>query len=195
MKKLLLGAVAFAVLVGCSSGEVPVPSFDAQPTFTVSTPTANPKSIPLSIPLPTRVKVPEIQVDSDLIYTNLKSDGTLETPSVHEPKQASWYSGSPRPGDVGPAIVLGHVDGDRQQGVFYRLRELKVGSQITIEREDRSTVSFTVYKVIHADKDDFPTNLVYGDTAGSEIRLITCGGVFNRAKRSYEDNIIVFGKR
>lgn len=193
MKKLLLGVVVCSsVLVGCSE-PVNVPTFSEQPTISVSkSPSA--KVATLS-PLPKWVKVPEIQVDSDLTYTNLNPDGTLETPSVHQPKQASWYSGSPRPGDVGPAIVLGHVDGDRQQGVFYRLRELKVGSQITIEREDRSTVSFTVYKVIHADKDHFPTNLVYDNTAGSEIRLITCGGVFNRTKHSYEDNIIVFGKR
>lgn len=191
MKKLLLGVVVCTALVGCSPS-VNVPTFDEQPTISVSKPLA---PVSVSIPLPTRVRVPDIQVDSDLIYTNLNSDGTIETPSVHSPKQASWFKGSPRPGDVGPAIVLGHVDGDRQQGVFYRLRQLKVGSQITIDREDRSTISFTVYKVVHADKDHFPTDLVYGNTDDSQIRLITCGGVFNRSERSYEDNIIVFGKR
>jgi sortase (surface protein transpeptidase) len=191
MKKLLIGGVALAVLVGCSN-PVNAPAFKEQPAISVSKPATAPASLSS---LPKWIRVPEIGVDSSLIYTNLNPDGTIETPSVHQPKQASWYSGSPRPGDVGPAIVLGHVDGDHQQGVFYRLRELKVGSKVDIEREDGSTVSFTVYKVVHADKDEFPTNLVYGNTAGSEIRLITCGGAFDRSKRSYEDNIIVFGKR
>jgi sortase (surface protein transpeptidase) len=84
------------------------------------------------------------------------------------------------------------VDGDGKFGIFHRLRELKVGSQVAIERVDGSTVSFVAYRVERFNKDTFPTQDVYGNTEGSELRLITCGGVFNPKVRSYEDNIVVF---
>lgn len=187
MRKLLLIGVAIATLVGCSSG-IPIPTFqDEQPAIVVSKPPHIPSALPISI------RIPEIKSESSLVYTNLNPDGTIETPSVHSPKQASWYEGSPRPGDAGPAIVLGHVDGDGEFGIFHRLRELKIGSQITIDRENGPSISFTVYDVIRVSKDKFPTERVYGNTEASEIRLITCGGLFNRTERSYVDNIVVFG--
>jgi len=181
MKYLLLLGVVLAALVGCSSAVM-----DEQPTIVV------PEHTPAA--LPTSLSIPSIQAESSLVQTGLLPDGTLETPDVTLPLQASWYDGSVRPGDPGPAIVLGHVDGGGKFGIFHRLRELKTGSEVTIDREDGSTVRFVVYRMLKVDKDKFPTDVVYGNTEEPELRLITCGGVFDRKVRSYEDNIIAFAK-
>jgi len=94
----------------------------------------------------------------------------------------------------GPAVVLGHVDGNRQKGIFYRLKELTPGDRISVSRKDGSTAVFVVRKVDQVDKDAFPENLVYGNTSDAELRLITCGGSFDRTAHSYVDNVIVFAE-
>ncbi|WP_241832795.1 class F sortase [Amycolatopsis sp. CB00013] len=110
------------------------------------------------------------------------------------PMQAGWYEPGPAPGQTGPAVIVGHVDGASQPGIFYRLHELAPGDRVTVERADGSVVTFVVRRTIHAPKDRFPTKEVYGRTAGPELRLITCGGSFDRAARSYRDNVIVFAQ-
>lgn len=113
---------------------------------------------------------------------------------MEEPTLASWYNLGPRPGEVGPAVVLGHVNGAGKQGIFANLRNSREGDRIVVSREDGSQVMFEVYKIRTIDKDRFPKDLVYGNTEGPEIRLITCGGELNRAARSYESNVIVFAR-
>ncbi|HWE88076.1 MAG TPA: sortase, partial [Pseudonocardiaceae bacterium] len=105
-----------------------------------------------------------------------------------------WFDG-PTPGEIGPAVILGHVDGDRQIGIFYRLHELVAGDQIVVTRQDGSMVTFAVTSVQQVPKTAFPTDQGYGNTTDPELRLITCGGSFNRAERSYVDNVIVYAKK
>jgi LPXTG-site transpeptidase (sortase) family protein len=138
---------------------------------------------------PTRVRVPRIGVDSSLVSLALDKAGKLEAPKVYD--KAGWYSGGPAPGDVGPAVLAGHVDSKAGPAVFYRLHELKVGDKIEVRR-GRDTVTFTVTGVTKHPKDRFPTAAVYGPTPGPELRLVTCGGVFDRLRNSYRDNVVVF---
>lgn len=148
-------------------------------------------------PLPVEITIPTIRAESSLIPIGLNTDGTLAVPPVDQPRQAAWYEDGPRPGEDGPAVIVGHVDGlvdgrAGQPGVFHRLGQLQRGDAVTVLREDRSTVTFRVYRVQRVAKDTFPTWEVYGPTAGPELRLITCSGVFDRAARSYRDNTIVY---
>jgi sortase (surface protein transpeptidase) len=118
------------------------------------------------------------------------ADGTMEVPPVGFP--AGWYSNAPTPGELGPAILAGHVDWGGRPGVFYRLRDLKSGDKITVDRQDGSAAVFRVTRVEQFPKNDFPTGLVYGDIDHAGLRVITCGGAFDRRARSYESNIVVF---
>jgi sortase (surface protein transpeptidase) len=93
---------------------------------------------------------------------------------------------------VGPAVILGHIDGNRQEGIFWRLHALKPGATVSIGRQDGTTVTFTVTKVAQVPKNAFPTTMVYGDTADPELRLITCGGAFDATTHNYLDNVIVY---
>lgn len=141
---------------------------------------------------PVRVEVPAIGVDSDLMDLGLRDNGTLEVPPEGFP--AGWFTGAPTPGEIGPAIIVGHVDWGGEPGVFYALHELKAGDEITVTREDGSTAVFRVTEVAEYPKDDFPTELVYGDLDYAGLRLITCGGVFDPVTGNYEDNIIAFAQ-
>ncbi len=139
---------------------------------------------------PTRVLVPSIGVDAEVIRLGLNPDRTLEVPSDFS--QAGWWTGGSMPGEDGPAVVAGHVDSRSGPAVFFRLRELTPGDIITLADDEGQQVRFVVDRVEQHPKDDFPTDAVYGPTEEPTLRLITCGGSFDRSVRSYRDNIVVF---
>lgn len=142
--------------------------------------------------VPVSVDVPSIDAHSSLVPLGVNADHTIEVPPVSEPLQAGWYTEGPTPGEVGPSVILGHIDGHHQKGIFWRLHEMRGGDKIDVRRQDGGTLTFTVYKVDQVAKSSFPTDAVYGDTARPELRLITCGGDFDAKAHSYLDNILVF---
>ncbi|GAA4616138.1 class F sortase [Saccharopolyspora hordei] len=144
-------------------------------------------------PRPRAIRIPSIPVESTLVPLGLNPDGTAEVPPVEDAEQAGWYRLGPGAGEVGPFVVLGHVDSHTEAGVFYRLRDLRPGDRVEVDRVDGSRVTYVVDRVETAPKDHFPTEAVYGDVPRPEIRLITCGGAFDEDARSYEDNVIVYG--
>lgn len=157
---------------------------------------AAPTSVPVTKPYdklrPTEVRIPKIQADSSLLAVAVDHTGQIAVPSVKEPMQAAWYRLSPVPGDIGPAIILGHVDGNHQPGIFYKLKDLTVGDEIFVSRSDGKNLRFVVDHTTQVPKDQFPQDAVYGNTDKPQLRLITCGGVFDHAQHSYEDNIVVY---
>ena len=116
--------------------------------------------------------------------------GTIEVPADFA--TAGWFAEGPRPGQPGPAVILGHVDSKAGPAVFYRLARLPVGAEVFVDRADGSTVDFRVRGTQHVAKTAFPTDLVYAPTLEPSLRLVTCGGGFDRAKGSYLDNVIVY---
>jgi len=183
----LLGLVLLAACAGSPDRAVPPPSpVPGAPSTTGSQPSG------MGASEPTAVDIPKIGAHSSLIPLGLNPDHTIEVPPVRTPMQAGWYSYGPTPGEIGPAVILGHVDGNKQQGIFYRLDELAPGDQASVSRKDGSTARFTVTKVERIAKNSFPTQAVYGDTPDAELRLITCGGSFDRVAHSYLDSIIVY---
>src|SRR4029453_18220007 len=116
-------------------------------------------------------------------------DGALTPPKNFA--KAGWYADGTRPGDVGPAVIAGHVDSKRGPAVFYKLRELQAGDLIAVTRGGK-TVRFRVVSTAWYPKKSFPTAEVYGPTPDRQLRLITCGGVFDHTLRSYKDNLVVY---
>ncbi|MDD7942881.1 sortase [Actinomycetospora lutea] len=105
---------------------------------------------------------------------------------------AGWYRHSPTPGERGPAVLLGHVDSAHDgPAVFFNLGALRPGDTASVRRADGRDAVFRVTRVATVPKDRFPTDEVYGDTTGAELRLITCGGTFDRGAGSYTDNVVV----
>jgi len=141
---------------------------------------------------PMRVQIPAIGVDAPVIRLGLNSDGTLEVPSDFS--VTGWWEGGPIPGDVGPAVIVGHVDNVNGPAVFYHLRDLRPGQIISVVRPDGRVANFAVESLAEFAKSNFPTARVYGATPDPQLRLITCGGRFDYTIHHYVDNIVVFAK-
>lgn len=143
-------------------------------------------------PDPATVTIPSIDVEAPVIDLWLNPDDTLQTPKDFS--ETGWWAGGSGVGEAGPALIAGHVDSFRGPAVFFRLDELDVGDEAHVTRDDGTTATFVVYDKQRVDKDQFPTDRVYGDTEVPELRLVTCGGAFDSSERSYEDNVIVYLK-
>jgi hypothetical protein len=156
--------------------------------------TAPPGRIPTALPRsnPVRVSIPAIDAASSLMPLGLNPDRTIQVPPLSNPLQAGWYSLGPTPGEAGSSVILGHVDGHNEPGIFFRLRDLRPGNPVLVAREDGVTARFVVYRTEQVPKDDFPTEKVYAATNRPELRLITCGGSFDWLSGNYRDNVIVF---
>ncbi|MEU6777673.1 class F sortase [Nonomuraea angiospora] len=141
---------------------------------------------------PTRIKIPKIKVNAPIGAVTVDSKGKLGTPPLTKPNQTGWYKGSPVPGELGPSVINGHVSTRKGPAVFDRLRELAKGDQIYVYRSDGKVTRFTVSGIEQASKSSFPTSRVYGNTTNAQLRLVTCGGVFNKTAHSYTDNIVVY---
>jgi sortase (surface protein transpeptidase) len=141
---------------------------------------------------PVAVRVPSVGISSPLVRLGLNPDHTLQVPDDY--RVAGWYIYRPVPGERGPGVLAGHIDSKKGPGVFYHLKDAPLGATIEVERNDGSVAQFVVTAKEQHNKDAFPTEHVYGPTKDAELRLITCGGTFNRATGHYTDNIIVFAK-
>ena len=142
---------------------------------------------------PVRVEIPAIGVSSPLVRLGLNPDGTMQVPGDYQ--VAGWFTGGPQPGQLGPAVIAGHVDSRTGPAVFYRLRDLRPGDQIRVVRADRRVVRFRVDSLASYPKQSLPGQEVYGATTAPVLRLITCGGTFDRARRSYRENLVVSATR
>ena len=140
-----------------------------------------PEPSTLTAPLPVALQIPAIGVRTRLIRLGLTRQGTLQVPG--STSVAGWYTGSPRPGEIGSSIIAGHIDSYLGPGVFYRLRELHPGNQIYVRQADGRFAVFRVTAVRQYPKARFPTAAVYGPVPDAELRLITCGGTSGYAKR------------
>ena len=144
-------------------------------------------------PVPVRLEIPRIEVSSRLQRLGKDRHGAVDVPSgPRQWEEAGWYAGGTRPGDPGSAVILGHVDSTSGPAVFYRLRELRRGDLVEVVRADGSRVRFVVQGVEQYPKRRFPTADVYYPTLTPMLRLVTCGGTFDRVSRHYRDNVIVF---
>lgn len=144
--------------------------------------------------VPVAISVRDLKIRSAVRPIGQNPDGTIAVPQPGPHyDEAAWYTGSPTPGQVGPAVIEGHVDSAAQgPSIFYRLGALTPGKRIEVTRADRSVATFVVDGVRRYPKDRFPTIAVYGNTDRAALRLITCGGSFDRARGHYRDNIVVF---
>ncbi len=139
---------------------------------------------------PARLQIPAIGVSTPLVRLGRLPDGSIEVP--HDWNTAGWYDLGPRPGQPGPAVILGHVDSKTGPAVFYRLRDLRPPDIVRVGLADGRILVFRVQRVERYPKNHFPTEAVYFPTLNRELRLITCGGEFDYARHSYLDNIVVY---
>lgn len=201
------------ILVACAAQQTPPkPSAAAahpSPTAASSTPPgmeskppASPEFVPpsqgttgpvLTRAVPISIDIPVIGVHSALMSLGQNPDGSIQVPPLSTNSVAGWYNRSPTPGQVGPSVILGHIDSKAYgPAVFFKLGALKPGNTVTVHRADHTIAVFRVDKVAEYAKTTFPTHQVYGNIDHAGLRLITCGGTFNPTAHSYDDNIIAY---
>ncbi|WP_285472841.1 class F sortase [Actinoplanes sp. NBRC 101535] len=139
---------------------------------------------------PTRLTIPALDVSVSVTDLGLAPDGTMEVPD--DARTVGWFTGAPTPGSLGPAILAGHVDYGGSAGTFARLTDLDQGDPIRVTRTDGLVATFAVTKVARFPKARFPAGEVYGPIDHAGLRLITCGGAFDRDTGHYVDNVVVF---
>jgi len=143
-------------------------------------------------PPPAEVRIPAVGIAGPVDPVGLDTAGSLVPPE--DTARTGWFAGGPAPGDVGPAVIVGHIDSYRGPGVFFRLAHAAPGEDVLVDQADGATLRFTITRVARYPKQAFPTAEVYGPTADAELRLVTCGGAFDRAARSYVDNVVVYAR-
>ncbi|MBV6701042.1 class F sortase [Kitasatospora aureofaciens] len=203
---LTAGAVAVALAAGgiwllrdgTADGAGPPLPPPSVPTSALRSPSASasptrpaPAVPPLPASVPTRIRIPAIKVDAPMVGLGLGTSRQLATPPMEQRNLAGWYRDGPAPGAAGNAITIGHADNRSGPAVFYRLGLLRPGNTVEVTRKDRRTAVFTVDSVRVFLKKDFPDALVYGATDQAELRVITCGGRFDK-HTGYESNTVVF---
>ena len=147
---------------------------------------------PKPVAAPVSLTIPLIGVQTNLMTLGLGRNGELQVPPLSMASVAGWYTGSPRPGAIGSAIIVGHVDTTSGPAVFDRLDTLTSGDKIYVKRADGTLAEFRVTSVQQYPKDHFPTEAVYGPVPDPELRLITCGGAYDPATHHYLLNIVVY---
>ena len=147
----------------------------------------------ISATTPVRIEASSIGVSAPIDPLGLNADGSLAVPKDF--RRAGYYTGRPIPGEIGPAIIVAHVDSKSGPAAFARLREIRSGAEVVVTRADGSRIVFVVDRVERHPKNAFPTAAVYGPTPDATLRLITCGGSFDRASGHYRDNYIAFAHR
>jgi sortase (surface protein transpeptidase) len=194
MSRKLTGGLAGATLAFALAACASTPATSAAPASTTLSISDTVPTTETVRPKPTEVRIPKIGAQSTLIEAGLDENQAIQVPPVDQPMQAAWYSYSPVPGEPGPSILLGHVDGNKKPGIFYKLHELKAGDEVFVKRADGKELRFVATRTEQVPKDQFPEDAVYDPTNEPELRLITCGGAFDKAVHSYIDNIIVYAR-
>ncbi|WP_406112087.1 class F sortase [Kitasatospora purpeofusca] len=178
---------------GATAPAVPAPSAPAPGTASggaASDSGAAAAPRPLAASAPSRLLIPAAGVDAPVTGLGLNADGTVEVPAADRADEVGWYRNGPTPGETGPAVLIGHYDTAHGPAVFHNVPKLKPGDLIQVRREDGGTVDFRVRALLQYAKGDFPTDTVYGNTKGPELRLITCGGRIG-TDGHWTDNIVV----
>jgi sortase (surface protein transpeptidase) len=138
---------------------------------------------------PIWLRIGKIGVDAPLVPVHLDGKGELEAPKDYD--TPGWYQEGTAPGDIGPAVIAGHVDSLAASAVFRHLADLTAGDLIEVQRGG-VWLKFNVVSTGRYPKGAFATARVYGPTPDAQLRVITCGGSFDRATNSYRDNVVVF---
>jgi sortase (surface protein transpeptidase) len=180
--------------VASTSTSIPTTS-TTSPTTTDSTSAGEPSTTTTTLythPIkdPVRIVIPAIKADALIVKVGILANGSMDVPPFG---LAGWYRLGPAPGASGPSVIVGHVDTKKGPDVFYRLRDLKPGDEILVYDKSGDMATFVVDSSELILKSELPTTRIWNNTYEPVIRLITCGGKFDRSTGHYLSNTIVYG--
>lgn len=166
----------------------PAPTVTGAPSVS-ETSSKEESGAPVRVARPVRVQIPAVDVDAKLQPIGLLDTGAMEVPDFG---LAGWYRLGPRPGESGPAVIVAHVDSYEGPDVFFRLRELAPGDEIKVRHRDGTSTRFIVQSREQQLKQQLPVERIWNKTREPVLRLVTCGGEFDKVERHYRSNVIVY---
>jgi LPXTG-site transpeptidase (sortase) family protein len=192
----MLSAVLLVVAVGCVGWGAPQHQHPLAPpvaspatTSTAPVPTSAPVAV-VAYSVPISLRVPAIALSVPLSMLGLNPDGSVQVPD--NDTEPGWFKLGPSPGEIGSAVILGHVDTYQGPGIFFQLRALQAGDQVQVSLTDGAVATFAVTSVVQYEKAQFPARLVYASQGKSELQLVTCGGAFDSQTGHYLSNVVVY---
>ncbi len=195
---MLVCGIVLAV-IGFQERRPPAAATAAPKVVSTATPSPGDAAPPVAVegPLlarsePATVDIAQIGLHAPITAVGLDAAGAVQVPAPDQGRRAGWYNQGPTPGELGPAVLVGHLDSVSGPAVFYDVGTVRAGSTVEIRRADQSTAVFTVDTVERFAKADFPTQRVYGDLNRAELRVITCGGDYDPGRGGYQDNTVLF---
>jgi sortase (surface protein transpeptidase) len=140
--------------------------------------------------VPVSIRIPAIGVSVSLSQLGLNADRSAQVPTKYE--EPGWFKLGPTPGQVGSAVILGHVDDRQGPAVFFKVRTLRAGDAVDVSLANGTVSHFVVQTVQTYSKSQFPATKVYGSRGYSALQLVTCGGKFDKATGHYESNVVAY---
>ncbi|WP_314622391.1 class F sortase [Streptomyces stackebrandtii] len=152
-----------------------------------------PAHAPITPAEPRRVEVPSLGIAAPVVARGLDGTGAIDPPPFEMSHTVGWFGAGTQPGAAGAALLVGHVDTDTRPAVFYGLSAARPGAKVRVTRTDGTVAEFTVDDVQVFPREDFDATKVYGprEPRRAELRLITCGGTFDRTAGTYSANVVV----
>jgi hypothetical protein len=166
------------------------PALALAPAITLADGAAGAPAAGLPGSVPVRVELPTLGVRAPVVPVDLDTNGAVAVPAGTS--RAGWYDRSPTPGEVGPSVLVAHVDWAGKLGVFHDIRRLRAGDPVRVVRQDGTVVTFRIDRVAEYAKRSLPTRTVFGPVDHAGLRLITCGGEFDRSTGQYLDNVVAY---
>lgn len=197
MQIIGVGAYIFAILVLFQFAAVQyvLASYENQPpTVTpgmseVITQNTNLKKPTIGIPV--RLKIPSIRVNAPIDLVGILPDGSMGIPT--RPLNAAWYELGPKPGEIGSAVIDGHVNWwYGATGVFGKLKKLKPGDLITVQDDQGKAISFIVQIIKSYKQKDDATSIFTSNDGKAHLNLITCDGKWVKGAKAYSERLVVF---
>lgn len=143
---------------------------------------------------PVRIMIPSINLDSTIEKVGLKSDGSMDVPKT--PLNTGWYALGPRPGEIGSAVIDGHVDWwYGAPAVFPNLYKVKPGDKIVVQDEFGVVVSFVVRRTQNFGANSDATTVFTSNDGRAHLNLITCAGVWDYNSNQYSSRLVVFADK
>ena len=150
-----------------------------------------PTDVPLPSMTPRVLRIPKLG-----IVASIEHLGVTPTQQMDVPKHADnvgWYKFGPKPSEYGNAVIAGHLDTPSgKPAVFYKLRDLSYGDRVEVESVDGIVSVFEVEGSDVIPYSAFPRDFVFNARAGTNLNLITCGGVWDPVEKVYNSRIVVY---
>jgi sortase A len=138
---------------------------------------------------PIRFQIEKAGVDAE-VETSEIIDGKMQDPTG--PWVVSWYKETAELGELGNAVMAGHVDyWGVGQCVFASVGSLQKHDLIQITGDDDFMYKYAVDWVKNFDADNAPIDEIVGQTDNENLTLITCGGPFDPDRKVYLQRTVV----